>query len=395
MSTRLSPDCNNHNVLRCGESTPGMAWWPLVALIALTGCGSAYLPSEASQDVPDHAMLAGRSAISTPTGAVNAPRLDPNTMGGAGSGDPVSPTPAPRPTPSPTVPADCGPTAACEALPADIAKRWIAFDSDREAYNRDLYVVRADGSELTRLTKHPAAEREPTFAPDGRRLAYASNESGKFQIYIRDLASEKVTRLTDRAEGADQPNWSADGKLLVFHSGSAIFSIDATGQNEREIARGLDDFNAYKYPALTPDAKQVVFDRNNEINVIDIDGRNQRYVVQNWTTTEETPAVSPDGFNVAYAVSCGIVEQIAVVPLAGLARDPCMVSFATSAESGAARRPAWGPNGMLAYERGTVTETTGVRIALTKGPGSTPCDVVSGSGQNRNPTWAPEAFELP
>jgi Tol biopolymer transport system component len=189
---------------------------------------------------------------------------------------------------------------------------------------------------------------------------------------------------------ADQANWSADGKILVFHSGSAIFSIDADGQNEREIARGLDNFNAYKYPSLSPDAQFVVFDRNNEINVTRIDGSGQRYVVQNWTTTEETPSVSPDGYNVAYAVLCSSKEQIGIVPFAGIANDPCKVTFATDGSSGRARRPAWGPDGIIAYERGDAD--SGVRIAITTGPGSTPCDVTAGPGQQLNPTWAPKDF---
>jgi hypothetical protein len=47
------------------------------------------------------------------------------------------------------------------------------------------------------------------------------------------------------------------------------------------------------------------------------------------------------------------------------------------------------------YERGNPTDASGVRIALSQGPGSTPCDVVSGPAKNLNPTWAPEGFELP
>ncbi|MEU5098503.1 hypothetical protein [Streptomyces sp. NPDC020996] len=76
---------------------------------------------------------------------------------------------------------------------------------------RDLWLVRTDGTGLTRLTDTPANEECPTVSPDGRRLAYASDTDALAgeQIYVRPLAGGTVTRVTDPANGtAADPVWN-------------------------------------------------------------------------------------------------------------------------------------------------------------------------------------------
>ncbi|MYS10859.1 hypothetical protein GTW71_31510, partial [Streptomyces sp. SID6041] len=76
---------------------------------------------------------------------------------------------------------------------------------------RDLWLVRADGTGLTRLTDTPASEEDPAVSPDGARIAYSSDAdplAGR-QIYVRDLAGGIPTRLTDPARGtASEPAWN-------------------------------------------------------------------------------------------------------------------------------------------------------------------------------------------
>ncbi|MFI5866386.1 hypothetical protein [Streptomyces sp. NPDC051546] len=76
---------------------------------------------------------------------------------------------------------------------------------------RDLWLVRTDGTGLTRLTDTPASEEDPTVSPDGRRIAYTSDVdplAGR-QIYVRALAGGAATRLTDPANGtASEPAWN-------------------------------------------------------------------------------------------------------------------------------------------------------------------------------------------
>ncbi len=93
--------------------------------------------------------------------------------------------------------------------------RAVVFDSAPPAGSggsqRDLWLVRTDGTGLTRLTDTPANEEDPTVSPDGGRLAYSSDQdraAGR-QVYVRPLRGGAATRVTDPANGtATEPVWN-------------------------------------------------------------------------------------------------------------------------------------------------------------------------------------------
>ncbi|MFJ6904563.1 hypothetical protein ACWERF_03110 [Streptomyces griseoluteus] len=94
--------------------------------------------------------------------------------------------------------------------------RSVVFDSAEPggpggATQRDLWLVRTDGTGLTRLTDTPADEECPTVSPDGQRLAYSSDAdplAGR-QVYVRPLQGGTANRVTDPANGtATEPAWN-------------------------------------------------------------------------------------------------------------------------------------------------------------------------------------------
>lgn len=93
----------------------------------------------------------------------------------------------------------------------------VVFDSAEPggpggATERDLWSVRTDGTDLTRLTDTPAVnEQSPTVSPDGQRLAYSADADPATgaQIYVRPLAGGAATRVSDPANGAaTEPVWN-------------------------------------------------------------------------------------------------------------------------------------------------------------------------------------------
>ncbi|MFI8088179.1 hypothetical protein ACIF9R_07645 [Streptomyces sp. NPDC086080] len=92
----------------------------------------------------------------------------------------------------------------------------VVFDSAGPAApgggtQRDLWLVRTDGTGLTRLTDTPADEEDPTVSPDGQRIAYAGDgdPSAGRQIYVRALSGGTATRVTGSAGGtASEPAWN-------------------------------------------------------------------------------------------------------------------------------------------------------------------------------------------
>ena len=70
----------------------------------------------------------------------------------------------------------------------------MAFASERSG-NSDVYVMGADGSNVTQLTNHPGTDSEPVWSPDGAQLAFASNRAGPAEVYLMDNSGEGLKRL--------------------------------------------------------------------------------------------------------------------------------------------------------------------------------------------------------
>ena len=102
----------------------------------------------------------------------------------------------------------------------------IALTSD-EGGDREIYVLSKKGR--TNVTNHRAADWNPVWAPDGRRLAFESFRDGRRGIYHVFTDTARVTRLVKTDSAAWSPTWSSDGDYLAFVS-------DATGSPELYVA---------------------------------------------------------------------------------------------------------------------------------------------------------------
>ncbi len=71
----------------------------------------------------------------------------------------------------------------------------------------------------------------PRFSPDGRWLAYDSNESGKFEVYVRRFPGAGG-KLQVSTEGGFRPHWSADGRRLFYRTDDSIWASTVEVQGE-------------------------------------------------------------------------------------------------------------------------------------------------------------------
>jgi tricorn protease len=94
-----------------------------------------------------------------------------------------------------------------------VSATHIAF-----AYGGDLWIVGREGGEARRLTSTPAVESDPHLSPDGRMIAFSSNRSGNWAVYVMPAAGGDATRLTWYPAPAYARGWSPDGSRVLYAS---------------------------------------------------------------------------------------------------------------------------------------------------------------------------------
>ena len=152
------------------------------------------------------------------------------------------------------------------AAAALAAGAWYLGRSGARPSGSDL----ADVS-LTPLTTDPGYEGEPTFSPDGETIAYVSDRTGNFEIFLKQVSGGPDVNITNNPADDVQPAFSPDGKQIAFVStresakqlnyeifyvpptGGDIWVMPALGGSPRRIA------DSGNFPAWFPDGSSLVF----------------------------------------------------------------------------------------------------------------------------------------
>jgi Tol biopolymer transport system component/DNA-binding winged helix-turn-helix (wHTH) protein len=106
------------------------------------------------------------------------------------------------------------------------------------------------------LTTWTGLDLYPSFSPDGNAIAYSSDRTGSFEIYVRQLEpGGREIQITFDGQQNVEPAWSPDGRLLAYHSSQrgGIWLVAALGGTPRQIV----DFGSY--PAWSRDGSQIAF----------------------------------------------------------------------------------------------------------------------------------------
>ncbi|GEM_PF-6352017 len=112
--------------------------------------------------------------------------------------------------------------------------RIVATINDGE--QADLWLLDHKGRPIRNLTNHEADDLDPSWAPDGQRIAFVSNRSGRPQIYIVRLDGTGLERITFAGPYNTGPDWGPNGKIVYsgLRGGAVdILTVDAAKQMQR------------------------------------------------------------------------------------------------------------------------------------------------------------------
>ncbi|HET9039070.1 MAG TPA: protein kinase [Gemmatimonadales bacterium] len=98
--------------------------------------------------------------------------------------------------------------------------RWLLLrTAPIGAGSTDILGLRAGDTSLVSLVASPAAEFFPSLSPDGRWLAYASNESGRSEVYVRPFPETATAKWQVSTAGGNEPLWANSGRELLYING--------------------------------------------------------------------------------------------------------------------------------------------------------------------------------
>jgi serine/threonine-protein kinase len=151
---------------------------------------------------------------------------------------------------------------------------------------RDLWTLSPDGK-TSLLRGTPSNEISGQFSPgpDGgpRRIAYASDESGRYEIYLQSYPSG-ANRVPVSTGGGVLPSWSRDGKELFYVTGDAVVAVAMRADGSFDAPRRLFDRSSFVATArfrsfsVSPDGKRFLMIRRDPGSV-----PRQLNVILNWS----------------------------------------------------------------------------------------------------------------
>ena len=169
----------------------------------------------------------------------------------------------------------------------------LVFMRQTAQTSRDVYVLSLHGQRPPRpVVNTPAFEGGPQFSPDGRWIAYTSDDSGQMQVYVRPFPGPD-RRWTVSTQGGTQPAWNRNGKEIFYRLGNKMMVVDVSAGADLTLSQPRQLFDQrYVFQNVSVANYDVSLDGQRFVMIKDEAGSGRLNVVLNWFTELKARAQS-------------------------------------------------------------------------------------------------------
>lgn len=222
----------------------------------------------------------------------------------------------------------------------------------------DLYFYDAANKTSTKLNPAPAEFCNVQLSSDGTKVLISAEDvsTGYCQIYLADAKYKTFTKLTNDASVHGDASLSADGKTIIYddgtHNDATLYTVPAAGGTPTKLT--FTSVETAWAPVFTPDGKKILFTGYDGtsfyVYMANADGTGLTQLTR--VPSDEEPAVSPDGTQVAFArySEDAPTIDIYIVSIGGETNsNPAKILTTDASVSGMSHYPMFTSSGKLLF----------------------------------------------
>ncbi len=216
---------------------------------------------------------------------------------------------------------------------------YVSFEQKRPR----IFVQHIDTGRREQITNFEGLNGAPAWSPDGNRLAFVLSKDGNPEIYVMDMGSRQLRRVTNQGSIDTEPFWGKDGQSLYFTSDrSGKPQIYKTNINSGAAERVTFVGNYNANPKLSADEKTLVMIHRQDgftvfkVAAMDL-ARGGAPRILSDTSLDESPTVAPNGGMLIYATRQQGRGVLILASTNGRVRLPLPTA------QGEVREPSWSP----------------------------------------------------